>query len=78
MKLDAHVHSFHSGVSSIRPLHLAMLECYNAPEDVYRLAKTRGMDLVTITDHDEISGAGTTRRSPRCDRRVRGHRRLSA
>lgn len=57
MKLDTHVHTFHSGYSTIRPLHLFMRECYNTPEGVYRVAKARGMDLVVITDHDEISGA---------------------
>lgn len=32
-------------------------ECYSDPEEVYRIAKRRGMDLVTITDHDTIEGA---------------------
>ena len=36
-----------------------MRESYNTPEGVYRRAKARGMDLVTITDHDEIDGALT-------------------
>ena len=31
-------------------------DCYSRPEDVYRVAKARGMDLVTITDHDSIDG----------------------
>jgi predicted metal-dependent phosphoesterase TrpH len=31
-------------------------DCYSNPEDVYRAAKARGMDLVTITDHDSIGG----------------------
>jgi predicted metal-dependent phosphoesterase TrpH len=31
-------------------------DCYSDPEDVYRVAKARGMDLVTITDHDSIAG----------------------
>ncbi len=57
MKLDTHVHTRHSGNTSIRPLRKAMRESYNLPERVYELAKARGMDLVTITDHDEISGA---------------------
>ncbi|MGE0044064.1 MAG: PHP-associated domain-containing protein [Vicinamibacterales bacterium] len=57
MKLDTHVHSFHSGRTSIYPLSLIMRESYNTPEGVYRLAKARGMDLVTITDHDQVSGA---------------------
>ncbi len=57
MKLDSHVHTFHSGKSTIYPLHSILRECYNTPEGVYRTAKARGMDLVVITDHDEISGA---------------------
>jgi predicted metal-dependent phosphoesterase TrpH len=57
VKLDTHVHTFHSGYSTIWPLHLFMRECYNTPEGVYRVAKARGMDLVVITDHDEISAA---------------------
>jgi predicted metal-dependent phosphoesterase TrpH len=57
LKLDAHVHTHHSGQTSIYPLSLVMRESYNTPEGVYRLAKARGMDLVTITDHDRISGA---------------------
>ncbi len=31
-------------------------ECATPPEEVYELAKRRGMDFVTITDHDTISG----------------------
>jgi predicted metal-dependent phosphoesterase TrpH len=31
-------------------------DCYSRPEDVYRVAKARGMDFVTITDHDSING----------------------
>ena len=31
-------------------------DCYSPPEDVYRVAKARGMDLVAITDHDPIDG----------------------
>lgn len=57
MKLDTHVHTFHSGQSSIYPLERFVRECYNTPEGVYRTARRRGMDLVVITDHDEISGA---------------------
>lgn len=59
MKLDAHVHTHHSGYSTIGPLRRIMRESYNTPEAVYRLAKARGMDLVAITDHDTISGALT-------------------
>lgn len=54
-KADLHVHSRHSG----RVKHLRFLrarDCYSNPLDVYRRAKRRGMDLVTITDHDSIDG----------------------
>lgn len=59
MRLDTHVHSSHSGYSSIPGLARLMRESYNSPEGVYRIAKQRGMDLVTITDHDRIDGALT-------------------
>jgi predicted metal-dependent phosphoesterase TrpH len=32
-------------------------ECYSEPEAVYEQARRRGMDLVTLTDHDSIEGA---------------------
>lgn len=57
MKLDMHVHTRHSGYSTIWPLHRIMRESYNTPEGVYQLTRANGMDLVTITDHDTISGA---------------------
>lgn len=55
LRADLHVHSYHSGYAS----HLGFLrarDCYSEPEAVYRTAKARGMDLVTITDHDSIGG----------------------
>jgi len=57
MKLDTHVHTQHSGNTSIPPLRQIMRESYNTPERVHAVARARGMDLVAITDHDEISGA---------------------
>jgi predicted metal-dependent phosphoesterase TrpH len=57
MRLDTHVHTVYSGASPIPPLRRFLRECYNSPEAVYRRAKARGMDLVAITDHDEIDGA---------------------
>ena len=59
MKLDTHAHTVFSGKTTIFPLSLIMQESYNTPEGVYRRAKARGMDLVTITDHDQIDGALT-------------------
>jgi predicted metal-dependent phosphoesterase TrpH len=34
-------------------------ECYSEPDEAYEVLKRRGMDLVTITDHDSIGAAGT-------------------
>jgi len=59
VKLDTHVHSSYSGYSSIPGLVRLMRESYNSPEGVYQIAKQRGMDLVTLTDHDRIDGALT-------------------
>ena len=39
-------------------------ECYNDPEAVYDILKRRGMDLVTVTDHDSIDAAESLRRHP--------------
>ena len=36
---------------------LGLPECATPPEEVYELAKRRGMDFVTITDHVTIDGA---------------------
>ena len=59
MKLDTHVHTVYSGYSTIKPIAPIVRESYNSVDRVYRLAKERGMDLVTITDHDTIDGALT-------------------
>jgi predicted metal-dependent phosphoesterase TrpH len=64
MKLDAHVHTHHSGMTGIWPLSLIMRESYNSPVQAYHLAKARGMDLVAITDHDTIEGALTLSHLP--------------
>jgi len=55
LKADLHVHSYHSGYSTSFPLFRSR-DSYSDPEAIYRLAKARGMDLVTITDHDSIDG----------------------
>jgi predicted metal-dependent phosphoesterase TrpH len=59
VKLDGHVHTYFSGYTTIYPVHRVLKESYNTPEGLYRCAKARGMDLVTITDHDNIDGALT-------------------
>ncbi len=56
-KADLHCHSTaseHSRLGVQRALGLP--ECATPPEEVYELAKRRGMDFVTITDHDTIAG----------------------
>jgi predicted metal-dependent phosphoesterase TrpH len=55
MRADLHVHSHHSGFTQTLRLFRSR-DCYSSPEAVYRRARARGMDLVTITDHDSIEG----------------------
>jgi predicted metal-dependent phosphoesterase TrpH len=54
LRADLHLHSDHSGFKRLR--FLRMRDCYSPPVEVYHRAKARGMDLVTITDHDTIDG----------------------
>ena len=54
-RADLHVHSRYSDVSGALPF-LRSRDCYSSPLDVYRVAKRRGMDVVTLTDHDAIDG----------------------
>ncbi|MEM1072392.1 MAG: glycosyltransferase, partial [Planctomycetota bacterium] len=59
-RMDVHCHSNASDGPALKSLGLFDIpECYSEPEAVYDQAKTRGMDLVTITDHDTIKGAIT-------------------
>ena len=56
-KVDLHCHSTASEVSRLGVQRAVGLpECATPPEEVYTLAKRRGMDFVTITDHDTIEG----------------------
>src|SRR3984893_2175009 len=54
-RADLHCHSRFSVFKYFRRANTR--DCYNAPEDVYRIAKERGMSFVTLTDHDSIDGA---------------------
>jgi len=54
-RADLHCHSRFSIWKYFRRANTR--DCYNAPEDVYRIAKERGMSFVTLTDHDSIDGA---------------------
>jgi glycosyltransferase involved in cell wall biosynthesis/predicted metal-dependent phosphoesterase TrpH len=56
-RVDLHCHSTASEVSKLGiQRSLGLPECATPPEEVYELAKRRGMDFVTITDHDTIDG----------------------
>src|ERR1700757_930815 len=57
-RVDMHCHSTASTESRLGVQRAVGLpECATPPEEVYELAKRRGMDFVTITDHDTIDGA---------------------
>lgn len=64
MRCDLHVHTRHSGMCHVPLLNLVCRESYNDPYDVYELLKRRGMDLVTVTDHDSIDAAESLRSRP--------------
>jgi len=56
-RVDMHCHSTASQISKLGVQRaLGLPECATPPEEVYTLAKRRGMDFVTITDHDTIDG----------------------
>jgi len=54
MKCDLHVHTLHSGMCTVPVMDRICRESYNDPREVYETLKRRGMDLVTVTDHDSI------------------------
>ena len=62
MKCDLHVHTVHSGMCTVPLLNRIYRESYSAPQDVYETLKRRGMDLVTVTDHDSIDAVEVLRR----------------
>jgi glycosyltransferase involved in cell wall biosynthesis/predicted metal-dependent phosphoesterase TrpH len=56
-RVDMHCHSTASEISKLGVQRaLGLPECATPPQEVYELAKRRGMDFVTITDHDTIDG----------------------
>ena len=58
IKADMHLHSKYSKRPSEWILRkIGCAESYSEPLELYNLAKTRGMDLVTISDHNTIDGA---------------------
>jgi glycosyltransferase involved in cell wall biosynthesis/predicted metal-dependent phosphoesterase TrpH len=66
-RVDLHCHSTASQLSRLGVQRsLGLPECATPPEEVYELAKRRGMDFVTITDHDTIAGALELEGRPDC------------
>ena len=62
---DIHVHSKHSDRPSEWFLRrIGAPECFVEPTEVYRRARQRGMDFVTIADHNCIRGAWRLRDLP--------------
>lgn len=61
MKCDLHVHTIHSGMCTVPLLDRVCRESYNEPHALYETLKRRGMDLVTVTDHDSIGAAESLR-----------------
>jgi hypothetical protein len=58
IRADLHTHSKYSEHPSEWFLQrLGAQESYVEPEFIYKTAKSRGMDLVTITDHNRIEGS---------------------
>ena len=56
--IDLHVHSrFSTRPSQWILQKLGCAESYTSPKDIYAIAKARGMDYVTITDHNTINGS---------------------
>jgi glycosyltransferase involved in cell wall biosynthesis/predicted metal-dependent phosphoesterase TrpH len=56
-RVDLHCHSTASEISKLGiQRSLGLPECATPPGEVHELAKRRGMDFVTITDHDTIDG----------------------
>jgi glycosyltransferase involved in cell wall biosynthesis/predicted metal-dependent phosphoesterase TrpH len=66
-RVDMHCHSTASQLSRLGVQRsLGLPECATPPEEVYELAKRRGMDFVTITDHDTIDGCLELAGRPDC------------
>ncbi len=66
-RVDLHCHSTASQLSRLGVQRsLGLPECATPPREVYELAKRRGMDFVTITDHDTIDGCLELADRPDC------------
>ena len=58
MKADLHVHSKYSKRPTQWILQkLGCPESFTEPHMLYKTAKNKGMDIVTITDHNTLAGS---------------------
>ncbi len=65
MRIDLHVHScFSKRPSQWFLKKIGCPESFTDPMHLYRIAKARGMSMVTITDHNRIDGALTIAHLP--------------
>jgi glycosyltransferase involved in cell wall biosynthesis/predicted metal-dependent phosphoesterase TrpH len=65
-RADLHCHSTASQLSKLGVQRaLGLPECATPPQEVLELALQRGMDFVTITDHDTIAGVLEIAHDPR-------------
>ncbi len=56
-RIDFHLHSYASNVTDYYAANsFAIPESYSNPHELHRELKARGMDLVTLTDHNSIDG----------------------
>src|SRR5215471_17831164 len=56
-RVDFHIHSYASNVTDYYAANsLAIPESYSDPIETYHTLKSRGMTLVTLTDHNSIAG----------------------
>ena len=62
MKCDLHVHSYFSGLCTTPFVRKFCRESYSDPREVYAVLKERGMNLVTLTEHDSIESAEVLRK----------------
>jgi predicted metal-dependent phosphoesterase TrpH len=62
MKCDLHVHSYFSGLCTTPFVRKFCRESYSDPREVYAVLKERGMNLITLTEHDSIESAEMLRK----------------
>lgn len=56
-KADLHIHSSFSNKPAIWAMRkINCPESFTKPEDIYKACVARGMDFITITDHNSVSG----------------------